>query len=73
MPAMPDWKRFLSAVGEVRFIVGLGVLEVLMAIGRIVLWEGETDLSGMVATDLLIVVPGLILVYGGYRLSASDL
>ena len=70
---MQGWRRLVSSVGEARLLVGLGVLEVLMALARVVLSAGETALSGLVATDLLIIGPGLVLIYGGYWLSGSDL
>ena len=70
---MRGWKQAVSSIGEGRFLVGLGVLEVLMALARVVLWEGEVALSGVVATDLLIIGPGVVLVYGGYWLTESDL
>lgn len=69
---MSAWKRFVSEVGEARLIAAVGGLELAMAVVRFVLWEG-TELSEIVATDLLIVLPGLVLLYGGYWLPTTDL
>lgn len=70
---MDSWKRFTSAVGEARIIAVLGALVVAMAAIRIILWEGGNPLSALVATDLLIILPGLLLLYGGYWLPDEDL
>jgi PAS domain S-box-containing protein len=63
----------IAAIGEARFISLLGGLIVSMAIVRLILWEGATDLSDVVATDLLIIIPGVVLLYGGYWLPTTDL
>lgn len=70
---MNTWNRFISTIGEARFIIVLGGLDVVMAAARIVLWEGGSQLSDIVATDLLIIIPGILLMYGGYRLPDTDL
>jgi hypothetical protein len=70
---MGVWNRFVSAVGEAGFIAVLGGLILAMAVGRLVLWEGVNPLSALVATDLLLILPGVVLLYGGYRLSETEL
>lgn len=70
---MDGWKRFVASIGENRIIAALGGLHIAMAVARITLWEGDNPLSAIVATDLLIILPGIALLYGGYRLPDTDL
>ncbi|QLG29837.1 histidine kinase (plasmid) [Halorarum halophilum] len=70
---MDGWKSFVSAVGEARIIAGLGALELVMAASRVILWKQGSPLIHVVATDLLIILPGIVLLYGGYRLPDLDL
>ena len=69
---MNAWKRFLSAVGAPRLIVLLGAIEIAVAVIRIIGASGN-QLAGAVGTNLLIILPGIILAYGGYRLPDSDI
>ena len=71
---MAHWNRFASAVGEARIILVLGGLyTVIAAVHIILLWWAGQPLSDVVPTHLLIGLPGITLLYGGYRLPDSEL
>ena len=71
---MASLGRFSSVVGERRIIAGLGGLYVVLSAGRFLLLLGaERSLAAVLATDLVIGLPGVGLLYGAYRLPQMDL
>jgi PAS domain S-box-containing protein len=71
---MAAWERYVSAVGGDRVISLLGGFAMALAVVRIVLLRRPgVQLSVVLASDLVIAIPGIVLLYGGYRLSDTDL
>ena len=71
---MVFWKRVLSIVGPVRFIGAIGGVYVLIAVIRAVYrYDRGVSPSSVLIVTLLIVAPGLFLVYGARWLSHSDI
>jgi PAS domain-containing protein len=71
---MARWDRSASAVGEARIIAVLGGLYTATAtIHGILLWSDGQPLSDVVPIHLLIGLPGVVLLYGGYQLPDTDL
>lgn len=71
---MGIWNRFSSAAGPRSTIAGLGVSFVVLAAGRFLLLSGANrSLLDILATDLVIAVPGVGLLYGAHRIGDLDL
>ena len=70
---MGSWNRFASAAGDARFISLLGGLVLLLALLRLVLLEGSVSSSSVAAMDLVLALPGVVLLYGGYWVQRTSL
>ncbi|MFB6221895.1 MAG: ATP-binding protein [Halolamina sp.] len=70
---MSGWKRIVSVVGAARVITALGALAVVLASGRVFLSLGNDTLVDVLGLHSLIILPGLVMLVGGYRLPETDL
>ncbi|WP_137291710.1 sensor histidine kinase [Natronorubrum halophilum] len=66
---MAHWERIVTAVGGRRLVVALGVSYTVLALGWALAQIAEGNpLSSVLIVTLFIGVPGITLLYGGYRL-----
>lgn len=71
---MSRWKRFISTVGAARFISVLGGLYVALAAEHALRVIATGDpLAEAVSNLILVGIPGLLVLYGGYRLPDTGL
>ncbi|RQG99003.1 ATP-binding protein [Natrarchaeobius oligotrophus] len=70
---MATWERFTTALGAGRIIIVLGTLFIASAVIR---GASQVDAGAPVVSalfvSLFITVPGVLLIYGGYRLPETD-
>lgn len=65
--------RLIAVVGARRVIVGLGGMYLALAVGYELLSDPGISFGAILAESFLLVVPGLALLYGGYRLPRTDI
>lgn len=71
---MAFWKHVLSAAGPRRFIGAFGGMFVVLGLVRAIFQFNQgAPIGSVLIVTLLIVAPGLALVYGAYWLSQSDI
>jgi PAS domain S-box-containing protein len=71
---MTRWRGFISVVDEARLIAALGGLYVVLAAGRALQVTAVGGPLGEAVSNVVLVgIPGLLILYGGYRLPDTDL
>jgi PAS domain S-box-containing protein len=70
---MGSLSRVISIVGARRVLVGLGGLYLVLAVGYAIFIAAVKPIGALVADAVLFIVPGIGLVYGGYRLPRTDI
>lgn len=71
---MTHWTRSIPPVSSTRVLVILGGLYITLAVVRVVLITAEGRSFGSAATGFFLTSGfGLLILYGGYRLSSTDL
>ena len=70
--AMNSLQRFVSSVGGRRLVGALGALYVVLAIGRVLTRDLGDPVLDEVIVFVLMAGPGVVLLYGSYRLPRFD-
>lgn len=65
--------RSISIAGARRVIVALGGIYISLAVGYEIFIAAGDPFGAILADSVLLVVPGLALLYGGYRLPQTDI